>query len=658
MKGQQISRSAVMWQLLACVLVSLPHLSWLPAWIPVLLMLTLGARVMMHLGRWSLPSRTLKLVLVVAATLGLIFSFGQQAGPETMVALLVVSMALKLIEIYRRRDALVLIYVAFFVLGTAFLFSSSVWTALYALAALVVVLAALLSIHQRDGVSALQTLRRVLLLAAPALPLMVLLFLVFPRLEPLWSVTLDSGGATTGLSDTLSPGDVSQLAQSDELAFRVTFDAEPPVPAERYWRVLVLDRFDGRQWSRSPQRERLRQEKLEPLGGEVRYEVVLEPSQRPWLVALDQPLAVPDWAAVKPGRTLEAREPVERRVRYTLVSHRRYRLQPMLTQQERAHYLQLPERGNGEARALARQWLAQAGGDSAAFIALMLNYYNQSFTYTLSPGRLLGDRIDRFLMESQQGYCEHFASASAFMLRSVGIPARVVTGYQGGEWNPHQSYLQVRQYDAHAWVEAWQEGRGWVRIDPTAAVAPERIESSADVFLRSVDSGQVASRALQTGWLLGLRQRYDAFNFAWQRWVLNYEGEQEHLLRDWLGGLDYWRVAAFLLLPGGLVLVGLSMRQWMARTLRRGDPVEAALIGFQQRAGACFSRRQPQQSLSAWIHSDLVPHWPEAADELMQLAELDNARRYRYGAQDDQDQAILALTRRLAKQLPRRTRVV
>lgn len=650
----QITRAAVIWQLLACVLVVLPHLEWLPFWVPLLLLLTLGARLMIHQGRWSFPSRLIKLALVVASSLGLILSFGHQSGPETMVALLIVGMALKLVEVYRRRDALVVIYVAFFVLGTTFLFSSSAWIALYAAAVLTVVISALLAIHQRKGVSVKQTLKRSLWLLGPAVPLMVLLFLIFPRLEPLWSVTLDSPQATTGLSDNLSPGDVSNLARSDELAFRVTFDDEVPAPRQRYWRALVMDRFDGRQWYRSQETGALRPEKLEQTGDTTGYEVVLEATRRPWLVALDQPLSAPTGMQMRPARTLELKQDLNQRYSYQLRAALTYVLQPMLTQAEQQHYVQLPDSGNPEARALAQRWFDEAQGNQQAFIQRMMQHYNQSFVYTLSPGRLLGDSIDRFLFDTQRGYCEHYAAATSFMLRSVGIPARIVTGYQGGEWNPYQGYLQVRQYDAHAWVEVWQEGQGWVRLDPTAAVAPERIESSAESFLRRSSDSLAASRVFRSDWMRSLQLRYDAFNFVWQRWVLNYDREQENLLADWLGGLDYWRLALFLMLPGSVIFAFLAWSQLRRRTPRISDPVDAALFKLQARAGARFNAREPQQSLAHWLET-LAGDWPEQEGRLLRLAELDNRRRYAGSHSEREAQAIIKLAGELMSQLPNRT---
>lgn len=657
MTGEQLSRSAVLWQLLAVVLVVLPHLGWLPGWVPVLVVASLLARLMIHAGRWPFPHPLVKLVLVLAAGVGLMLSFGHQAGPETMVALLVVALALKLLEIYHRRDARVVLYVALFLAATAFLFHESVWMAGYILLAVVLILAALNSIQQGGDRPFGAPLAMAGKLLLPALPFMLLLFFLFPRLEPFWSVTLDAAGARTGLSDELSPGDIGALAQSDALAFRASFDTAPPPAPQRYWRALVLSEFDGRRWHRpSPvERSRLRMEKLTPQGAPLEYQVIMEASGRPWLVALDLPVAA-DGITLTPVHTLQLAQPLQRRQQYRARSLPTYRLQPLLTSAERARYLRLPATGNPRSRALARQLAAEAGGDAGALVQALLARFNHSFVYTLEPGRLGRDPVDGFLFDSRQGYCEHFASATAFVLRSAGIPARVVTGYQGGEWNPYEGYLEVRQYDAHAWVEFWQPELGWQRLDPTAAVAPERIRQSAQAFFRDNEQRFAAAAVrLNLPWLRELRLRYDAFNYAWHRWVLNYPSEQQALLRDWLGGGEYWRWLLAWLLPPALLFAGWAW--WLLRARRRPpiDPLQRALLRLQQRLSRLGAPRQAQESPAVWLRRIAV-HWPQQRALMLRLAELDDRARYAPCDGASEGSEMLALCRQLLRQLPRRRR--
>lgn len=656
MSREQISRSAVILQLATFIAVLLPHLSWLPIWIPLLALAMVGVRLMTHTGRWPFPHWLIKLGLIGAGTFGLIISFGGNAGPEAMVALLVLGLALKLIEIYHRRDALILLFVALFVLATAFLFHESVWVAAYVLLVVWLLLAALCAIHQRPGRTAWQPpFKRAFALLLPALPLMLVLFLLFPRLEPFWSVEISSPRATTGLSDSMSPGDVSDLALSDALAFRVSFDDDqPPAPVQRYWRALVLSQFDGRSWRQaSPdQRSRLREEKLTAESEPQGYDIVMEPSGMPWLMALDLPLAPAQGQRMTPFRTLVSGSPLERRTQYRLESVQDYQLQPLLTQQEQQHYLQLPQQGNNRSRSLARQWQQDSNGEPEQFIRQLMNHFNREFEYTLSPGVLGRDGIDQFLFQTRRGYCEHFAGASVFLLRSAGIPARVVTGYQGGEWNPYENYLQLRQYDAHAWAEVWLEGRGWVRLDPTAAVAPERIESSAEqYFQRLGDTAFNAGRGfrLQANWARQLQQRYEAFNFAWHRWVLNYQSQQTDLLKDWLGGLDYWRMILALMLPASAVVaavIGWQLRQRL-RAGRR-DPFERRLQRLQAVLGQQFEPRQPSQSLTGWLRI-LASQWPEQQACLEQLARLDERQRYARDADPELRRQMLPLVDQLLR---------
>ncbi|MGE4416454.1 MAG: transglutaminaseTgpA domain-containing protein [Marinobacterium sp.] len=652
----QISRSAVILQLVTFVAVLLPHLNWLPIWTTLLALAMVGARLMIHTGRWPFPHWLIKLALIGAGTLGLIFSFGGNAGPEAMVALLVLGLALKLIEIYHRRDALILLFVALFVLATAFLFHESVWVAAYVLLVVWLLLAALCAIHQRPGRTQwLPPFKRAFGLLLPALPLMLVLFLLFPRLEPFWSVEISSPRATTGLSDSMSPGDVSDLALSDALAFRVSFDGnQPPAPAQRYWRALVLSQFDGRSWRQaSPgQLSRLREEKLiaeaEPQG----YEIVMEPSGMPWLMALDLPLAQAQGQRMTPFRTLVNNAPLERRTQYRLESVQDYRLQPLLTQQEQQHYLQLPQVGNDRSRALARQWQQDSNGEPELFIRQLMNHFNRDFEYTLTPGILGRDGIDQFLFQTRRGYCEHFAGASVFLLRSAGIPARVVTGYQGGEWNTYENYLQLRQYDAHAWSEVWLEGQGWIRLDPTAAVAPERIESSTEQFFQQRgDAAFSVGRGfrLQADWARQLQLRYEAFNFAWHRWVLNYQSQQTDLLKDWLGGLDYWRMILALMLPATAVVaavIGWQLRQRL-KAVRRA-PFERRLQRLQAVLGQQFEPRQPCQSLTGWLRG-LATQWPEQQGRLEQLARLDEGQRYARDSDQRLRQQMLPLVDQLLR---------
>lgn len=649
----KLSRSAVLWQLIACVAVVLPNVVWLPAWVLLLGAGCIAARVMIHTGRWSFPHWSLRLLLVVAAAAGLLVSFNRDASLNAMVALLTVGLALKLLEIYRRRDALVLLYVALFVAATVFLFEQSLLMAVYMCVAVLAVIAALVSVWQdplrEEMLRPLKLASRMLL---PALPLMLVLFFLFPRIGPLWSVELDRSAARTGLSDSMAPGDISRLTRSDELAFRAVFEGEPPAPSLRYWRVLVLSAFDGRSWTVGSSSAR-GAEVLDVQGETLSYEIVQEPSRQRWLYALDVPLAAPPQAQLTMPRTLVSANEVSQRIQYSLTSAPAYQLATQLSQAERRTYTRLPSGGNPRSRELVNTWLNESQGDVLALLDQMLEYFHASFVYTLEPMALGEHSVDEFLFDTRQGFCEHFASATAFMLRAADIPARVVTGYQGGEWNTTQRYLTLRQYDAHAWVEVWIEGQGWQRLDPTAAVAPERIEMSADQLFSGqagflADSPLSARRLIRQGWLLQARMRYDALNFAWQRWVLNYHHQQQSLLQDWLGGVTPWKMVLALLVPGALVLGWLAWR--LLRWPQPQDPLQRHLQRLLQRVARQGFQRQPDETLNRFVVR-VAAHSPALAEILQPVAEAYESLHYAPSMDTQARQRLLAAMRQAETRL-------
>ncbi|EXJ09890.1 DUF3488 domain-containing protein [Nitrincola nitratireducens] len=339
---EKLSRSAVVWQMLAFSWLLLPHLSWIPIWLMLLSAFGLSARWLIHTGRIGFPHWSVRLGLVLIAAAGLGFSFGVSASLEAMVALLIAGMALKLFEVYRRRDALVLIYVGLFLTGSGFLLEQSLYMAPYLLLSTAFLIAALNSVWMGADVTLLKPLKVASFMLIPALPLMLVLFVVFPRIGPLWSVQTDTPVAKTGLTDTMSPGDVSRLTRSGELAFRVIFDqGMPPPSSQRYWRALVLGDFDGRAWRQSASYERS-PEVLLQRAQFVHYTVIQEPSGRPWMFALDVPVTSDDVRMTR-ARTLVAASDIHQRRQYRLMSARAYHLQPELSDADRARYLSLPK---------------------------------------------------------------------------------------------------------------------------------------------------------------------------------------------------------------------------------------------------------------------------------------------------------------------------
>lgn len=651
----QLTRPALLWQLLMVVAVLLPHSLRLPWWLPLMTFGALGWRLWVHLGRTSFPHWSVKFMMAVTAGIGVIMSIGRGNGPELAVALLFAGFSLKLLEIYKRRDALVLIYVAYFLAATELLFGQSLLHALYVALVLVLITAALNSVYQSERHPDFwRPLRASVRLVLPALPLMVVLFVLVPRIGPIWYAPLAQTEARTGLSDTLSPGDVSRLTGSSDVAFRVQFDSGRPPPASsRYWRGLTYDRFDGRRWEAEADRSLFRSPDSES-GTLLRYNITQEPSGQPWVYALDYPVAAPWPLRMQANQTLRAPAKIRQRVDFALASRLASdRFQP-LTAAQRERYLALPEQGNGRARALALSWRAE-DGSTEGLVARALALYGREFSYTLTPERLGDDSVDDFLFETKEGFCGHFASSLTFLLRAAGVPTRIVGGYLGGEWNPYENYLVVRQFEAHAWTEVWHQGRGWVRIDPTAAVAPERIEQSAEQLLSSqpgflADTPLSPVRFGHIGWINALRMRTDALNFVWHRWVLSYQLRQNDLLQKLLGEVTLWKLALGLLIPFSLVLGWVALGLLRQRRPKTKDPVDAALLRLSGRFESRGLGRKPGEPVGRYAQRIALER-PDLAPIIGTVARLYEQLRYAEGSDAQLHRAYLAAVRACVRQL-------
>lgn len=596
-------------------------------------------------------------MMAVTAGIGVIMSIGRGNGPELAVALLFAGFSLKLLEIYKRRDALVLIYVAYFLAATELLFGQTLLHALYVGLVLVLITAALNAVYQSERHPDFwRPLRASLRLMLPSVPLMVVLFVLVPRIGPLWYAPLAQDEARTGLSDTLSPGDVSRLTGSSEVAFRVEFEQDrPPRPSELYWRGLTYDRFDGRAWQAEADRALLPSRRPAPEPGSlVRYRITQEPSGQPWVYGLDYPASAPWPLRMQANQTLRAPAKIRQRVDFDLASRLSAHSDQPLSAFQRQRYLALPEQGNERARALALSWRAE-DDSTEGLVARALALYGREFRYTLTPERLGSDSIDDFLFDSREGFCGHFASSMTFLLRAAGVPARIVGGYLGGEWNPYESYLVVRQFEAHAWTEVWHEGRGWVRVDPTAAVAPERIEQSAEQLLSSqpgflADTPLSPVRLGHISWINALRQRADALNFVWHRWVLSYQLRQDTLLQKLFGGLTLWKLALALLIPFSLVLGWVALGLLRQRRPRAKDPVDAALLRLSMRFERRGLGRRPGEPVGAYAERIALAR-PDLESLIGTVARLYELLRYAQAAEPRLQRAYQAAVRACVRQL-------
>jgi len=555
------------------LLVFAPHAGHLPLWESALIVALLLWRGIAARRQWRMPPPILRAALAFAALGAVYASYGRVSGQTAGTALLCLMAALKLVELRERRDVMVMVFLMYFLLITHFLYSQEIWTSIYLLASCVAITALLIECQHLGALAPRQTLRKAGVMVAQALPLMLVMFVLFPRLPgPLWGLPSDAGAtARSGLSDSMAPGDIAALIESNEVAFRVRFEGPAPPPAQRYWRGPVFDHFDGRTWKRgwAPPRALLPGD-VRYEGTPVRYELTLEATRQPWLLALDLPQAVnlpPDTRLNRDGE-LRARKPVIERIRYTLTSYPQYALDPVLDARMRTQLTRLPKDRDPRAVALAERWKAQGLSDAAIVAAALTMIRTENFVYTLRPPPLGVDSIDEFLFDTRRGFCEHYSSSFTFLMRAAGIPARIVTGYQGGTLNDVGGYYVVSQSDAHAWSEVWYDGR-WHRVDPTAAVAPQRIERGLDAAIGSSE-GLPAYLARRTAWRDAVKLRWDWLNARWNGLVLGYgpELQQQFLERFGLADLRSMILALTVLLTGGMSLVGLLL-------LRRAAPAQS-----------------------------------------------------------------------------------
>ena len=466
------------------MLVIAPHLWRLPWWESAAVVCLVMWRGVASSRQWSLPPRTLKLALATAAFIGVYSVFGRVTGQNAGIALLVLMLALKLTEMRSRRDVMVVVFLMYFLLVTHFLFSQEIWTIAYLFLSVVAITSLLVDVHHPgEPLPIRASLRIGGRMILHSLPLMVLFFVLFPRIPgPIWGLPADAGPSRSGLSDSMSPGDISNLMLSEEIAFRVRFEGAPPPKDRLYWRGPVFREFNGRAWNQSPGDLIDRSSPAAELTGDVtRYELTLEPMRNHWLFALDMPdpRSLPARSRFdRMGSVVVEAPSIERRlVRWT--SYTRYTLEPALRDRDRERDTRLPQNSNPRAVALAQSWRAQGQSDPQMVDTALAMFRDQEYFYTLVPPKLGRHSVDEFLFETRRGFCEHYSSAFAVLMRAAGVPARIVTGYQGMESNAYGAYYVVRQSDAHAWNEVWLQGRGWVRVDPTSMIPSSRIESSA-----------------------------------------------------------------------------------------------------------------------------------------------------------------------------------
>ena len=624
--------------LVAGVCAVAPHALELPPW--VIAVFAIGAiwRYACEAFQWYRPGRFVRFGMLLVVVAAVYRQFGTLLGRDPGIALLITLLGLKFLELKTLRDFVVSLFVFYLVILGGFLYSQSLWLGAWALLAVTASTAALLHLTQPTGLNLPQRLRLSGAMLAKALPLMVIVYMLFPRISgTLWGLPADAHSGLTGMPDMMQPGSIRNLSQSSEIAFRVAFDDTPPPARDLYWRGLVLAITDGHGWSRAQPRA-AEEVSFVPLNESVRYHVTLEPNNKPWMPALDLPAVPPPGARYQTDFTLEHRAPIRERINYTLTSYTRYRT-GALDRTERMGALQVPGNLSARTRALAEQWRQETSDPQQVARAALAYFRRENFVYTLSPPLLGNDPVDEFVFDARRGFCEHYASAFVTLMRAAGIPSRVVVGYLGGEFNTAGNYLIVRQSDAHAWAEIWLQDRGWVRVDPTGAIAPERIELGLDAVRRLEQQGlalgslsnEAVLRALELGWFehvaRGARWYWDYTNLAWYRWVVDYGKERQERFLTTLGldNISWGRLISLIGVGVLLALLVYAIILW--RPKKSTDPAHVLYLRFCRKLARAGLMRAPHEGALDFAHR-CVRQRPDLKDRVDGIT----ARyvRYRY----------------------------
>lgn len=570
--------------LAACTLVLALHAGHLPVSGTIAVSALLLWRGWITLNGLRLPPRWLLIPVALLAMASVYATYKTFFGRDAGVAMLTLLLTLKLLEMHAKRDLFVVICLSFFLLLTNFFYSQSIGTALLTIGALAAILTAQLSFQYTGEVPPLKRrLRTSVFILSLSAPLMLVLFILFPRIQgPLWGLPGDANAGRTGLSDTMSPGSIAKLAQSDDVAFRVKFIDPPPPKSKLYWRGVVLGKYDGRTWTQQSTHDRdSTPPTLFTRSTPIRHQVTLEPNGHRWIFALELPDSPPtlvrNTVTITHDHQMLAAQPINQRVRYDVVSYIDFMQQPQESDAVLRNALFLPTGYNPATLQFAKQLRAQYGNNAQLVKAVLQFFHEEQFIYTLEPPLLGQNAVDEFLFSTRAGFCEHYAGAFVVLMRAAGIPARVVTGYQGGEMNPVDGFMTVRQSDAHAWAEVWLEKRGWTRVDPTAAVAPNRIEQDLTSSLPRPSFGPLRGlvnlNVRQISLLNKLRLNWDAVTNAWNQNVLNFNSDYQINFIRKLGFDDGdWRTLIILLMAVGTVTLAIIALPLIVNRPKR-DPV-------------------------------------------------------------------------------------
>ncbi len=654
-----LGQQTLNWLSLSYLLMVLPLYGELHPAIYACALLTIGWRYAIAREQLKPPSLWLKNSLALLG-MGFIAYLWRSSGfLPAMFNLLVLGCTLKFLEFSSRRHLSLHVLSLYFLVALALIYQQGLAFTIYLLLVAGINTIALLSIYQTNNYRAQWRLGLRLLLQS--LPLMAVLFLLIPHLGPMWRIP-DIKSATTGLNEEVTPGDIAQLSRSSTLAFRASFDGPLPPENQRYWRALVHEEFDGKTWRVAPSLRQWYQQQENPFtaatplkqrlnwqGPASAYRLIIEPSNQHWLYSLDLSRPDNDEALLTPVMSLYSPKLLQQKKQIPLSYFPQTTLQTQLSGYQRQLNLQLPQ-GNPQVRTLAAELRLNNSDDRQLALAAMRYFARHGFSYTLEPPPLQGsDQIDDFMFGSRRGFCAHFASSFTFLMRAAGIPARMVTGYLGGEYHADGNYLSLYQFDAHAWSEVWLDHR-WQRFDPTLMVAPDRLSRSIDDILPAAETRLRDPFSLTSyrNLLLfaQLHQYLAAIDYRWTSWVLNYNNQsQEQLLRELFGHHIWGRL--FAMLGGLLLVIGVALGiHWLARQRIKQDPLVMAYLQACRRLAQRGYIRQQDETPQAFVQRLQAANHP-AAPIMQQLTGHYVAARY---AQADNKQAIRQI-KILARQL-------
>jgi len=576
-----VSAVSIKWVLVVGSVLVIPCLWFLPMWLLLLWSGCVWWRLQILRAKLNFPTNTIKVVLGILV-LGLIFiNFKTNLSLDAVATFVVSLFAIKLLEFKTKRDGLVLLFLAFIITAVIFLYVDNVLSVIYGFFVISLIFSAMVSLHGTN-LTWFATWRLSNIFILWSIPFVTFLFVVIPRIDPLWSVPAinNKPRVTSGLSDAMSPADITEISKSNEKVFSVIFaNDKPPAKSKLYWRALTYEEYHDKKWY---QNRTSYGGKWYPLGDPIDYSVIMEPHNRYWLFSITAPFSDDKNVHATGDFRLYRTTPVNQVFRYNVSSYPDALLEPKLAQIRKWHNLKLPKNGNPKVREFAQQLAEQYTDAKSVVNAVFQHFRNNGFSYSLDLPVLGTDNIDDFFFNTKQGFCAHYAEAMTFMLRSAGIPARVVAGYQGGQWNDIGNFLQVRKSDAHAWVEYWSEGNGWEQIDPTIAVARERIFDIEQDLLSGEESAIDGSKFKQNNWLTLVSDNWDAINHKWRINILDYEQQDQISLIYKIFG-DASLIKMLSILVGVFVGLFVLFFLWMTKPWHRvHSPLMRVILRFEK----------------------------------------------------------------------------